>query len=94
MGASMRSYGQNRRDSNEADIIAEFLARGCSVVQLHTPCDLAVGYRGVSHLVEAKGPRGKLTPAQEQFRDGWRGDFAVVRAPGEVEALVEKWSMA
>lgn len=35
--------------------------------------DLVVGYRGVTYLLEVKGPGGKLRPSQVSFFARWRG---------------------
>jgi len=80
------------RDSNEAEIVAALRAVGAFVYKLHTPCDLLVGYRGVTYLLEVKrplGPRGgkrggTLTPAQKDFNLQWKGaPVQIVRSATE-----------
>lgn len=55
--------------------------------------DLLVGYRGANLLVEVKdGARvpseRKLRASQLEFRDGWRGQWAVVCTVGQALELV------
>ena len=70
---SLRPY-KNKRDASEMAIVDCLRKAGCSVIRVDRPCDLLVGYRGVAHLVEVKtGKRGKLTKAQSDFIQAWRG---------------------
>jgi len=77
----------NTRDANEPEIVAALRAAGASVERVDTPCDLIVGYRGVTYLVEVKlpaGPRGgmshsKLTDEQVKFAAQHKGRYVVVR---------------
>ena len=62
-----------KRDDNEKLIVEALRASGCSVARIDTPCDLLIGWRGLCLLAEVKGPKGKLTPAQEAFAASWRG---------------------
>ena len=52
---------------------------GASVTDLHTlgggVGDILVGLSGVNWLFEIKTEDGTLTPAEEQFRDEWRGQW-------------------
>ena len=79
-----RGRHKNRRDANEADLIAELRAHGFSVYMMDQPLDLLVGYAGRTYLVEIKTPEGKLTEAQREFLDGWRGDATVLRTSDDV----------
>lgn len=45
--------------------------------------DLAVGYRGLTYFMEVKADKGKLTPAEQEFFDTWKGRAAVVHSPAE-----------
>jgi len=91
MAAPVTRLGQ--RDANEAEIVAALLAAGASVIRLHSPTDLLVGFREANFLLEIKLPLGvrgglshsKKTPAQVEFFQTWRGQKAEVRSP--LEAL-------
>ena len=89
----MRRYGKT--DRNHAEIVKAFRSLGCSVLSL-APLgsgapDLAVGYGGLTLLVEIKDgtvvpSARKLTPDQETFWDTWRGG---VRLVTDLQAVVE-----
>jgi Holliday junction resolvase len=77
-------------DNNQRAIQAALEAAGATVVSL-AACgdgvpDLLVGWGGVNLLLEVKCPRKeggrglKLTPAQVNFREQWRGQSAVVES--------------
>ena len=78
----MSSY-QKRTDSNQDAIMSGLRQAGASVYSLapvgHGVPDLLVGFRGKTYLLEVKGRKGRLTPAQHKFHDEWRGQIAVVR---------------
>lgn len=87
------------RDANEEPIVKALRKLGCSVVRLDTPCDLLVGFHGVTALAEIKlplGPKGgksgrDLTKAQADFRDGWRGSpLEILRSQGDCISFVER----
>ena len=89
----MRRYGKT--DANHSVIVAAFRKLGCSVLSLaplgNGAPDLAVGYGGLTCLVEvkdgAKPPSAQaLTPDQKQFMDTWTGG---VRLVNSLEAVVE-----
>jgi hypothetical protein len=86
-----------QRDLNEPEIIDALEKIGCSVVQLHTPCDLLVGrvVLGVprTFLLEVKNPdkspaQKALTKDQVAFRATWRGHYAVVETVAQALAAV------
>jgi hypothetical protein len=58
-----------RRDANEEEIVSGLRAIGCLVEPLSQRGipDLLVGLRGRWVLLEIKGKRGELTPAQRRF---------------------------
>jgi hypothetical protein len=70
-----------RVDANQAQIVAAMRAVGAYVLHLHqlkNCCDLLVGYRGRTHLMEIKDPAQpfsarQLTPGEAKFREEWRG---------------------
>ena len=74
-------------DKNQPEIVAALRAVGASVLHLHAVgrgCpDLAVGFRGVTYFLEVKSDKGKLTPAEQEFFDTWKGRAAIVRSPEE-----------
>lgn len=87
------------RDANERGLVEYLLTHGYSVRRLNEPGvpDLLVGKHGCTHLVEVKhepGPRGgksrsKLTPAQIEFRDTWRGERHVASDGAELVKELE-----
>lgn len=62
-----------RRDQNEPLIVAVLESMGAVVHKLSEKGmpDLLVGHRGVTHLVEVKGPRGRMTPDQLDWHRAW-----------------------
>jgi hypothetical protein len=89
-----------RVDRNQAEIVEAFRRYGASVAHTHTlgqgfP-DLVVGYRGQNWLVEVKDwmkppSQRKLTAAEQEFRDAWRGSYHVVETVGDVAAMLEAY---
>lgn len=75
-------------DNNQADIVDALRAVGASVLHLQgleegAP-DILVGYRGVSFLMELKMDTGRVSKAQKQWHERWRGlRVAVVRSADE-----------
>jgi len=80
-----------RRDANEALIVACLQAAGATVCRLSDKGvpDLLVGYQGVNMLVEVKGFKGKLTPAEQEWHQAWRGQVVIVRTVEEAMRLLE-----
>lgn len=81
----------NRRDMNEAEIVAALVTCGASVTRISAPGapDLLVGFRGRTLLVEVKAAKGKLTASQERWIADWRGDRVhVVRSVDEALRLL------
>lgn len=81
-----------RIDTNQPQLVKELRAIGCSVAvtsQLGKGFpDIVVGYRGVNYLIEIKDPSKppsarKLTPAEEEFKKGWVGQYAVIHSVEE-----------
>lgn len=67
-----------RTDGNKAEVVAEFLAHGCSVYDLKMPVDLLVGANNKTMLVEIKNSnrppsKQKHTKAQAEFMATWKG---------------------
>jgi hypothetical protein len=97
----VRRYGKT--DANHSEIVAAFRKLGCSVLSLaplgRGAPDLAVGYGGITALVEVKDggkPRSaqKLTPDQREFWDTWKGGVRLVNgldAVVETVELLKRW---
>jgi hypothetical protein len=89
---ALKAWG-NKRDESEPEIVAALREAGCFVQLLDRPCDLLVGFRGRTHLVECKTGKGKVTDDQRAFRDAWRGSpVETVRTPDEAIELVRRWA--
>jgi len=74
-------------DGNHVAIVDALRAVGATVTSTASLgggfVDLVVGYRGANYLLEVKDgslppSRRKLTPREQAFHDGWRGQTAVV----------------
>lgn len=86
-----------RVDENQSEIVRILRMVGASVTPTHTAGsgfpDLCVGFKGVTYLLEVKDgskppSARKLTPAQVEWHDQWRGHCAVVCTPDEaMEAI-------
>ena len=76
-----------KTDANQPAIVQALRDAYCSVLPLHRlgqGCpDLAVGYQGRTYFMEIKTDKGKLTPAEKEFMDTWRGHYAIVRTVDE-----------
>jgi hypothetical protein len=79
-------------DVNQSDIVAALRKVGASVQPLHAVGagvpDLLIGFRGGNLLIEckdgAKKPSDrKLTPAQVEWHEKWRGQVCVVSSVAE-----------
>lgn len=75
-----RGQYKNKRDANEADIVAEIRAHGISVEHLDKPADLLCGYAGKDYLVEVKVGNANLTGPQIIFYESWRGSKTILRS--------------
>jgi hypothetical protein len=78
----MAKYAYHQLDANHRDIRAGLEAVGASV-EVKSPLDLLVGYRGKNYLIEVKTAKGKLRPSQVKFFDRWKGQAIVVRTMDE-----------
>jgi len=81
-------------DDNQERIVAALRKAGCSVCILSgvgKGCpDIAVGRAGVTYMLEIKDgskppSKRKLTEAEQEWHNNWRGHAAIVR--NEIEAL-------
>ena len=79
------------RDENEPEIVKALRNVGAHVELLAGPVDLLVGYGRQWFALEVKMPKGRTTPAQDDFfkdSDGKGGVAAVVRSPSEALAVI------
>lgn len=85
------------RDRNEKQIVMALVRAGATVIRLEQPCDLLIGHKGETLLVEVKrppGPRGgtanrTLTKSQREFVATWQGSpLHVVTSEAEALALL------
>lgn len=74
---SLNRYAK-KRDISEPEIVTALIGCGFSVERIDTPCDLLVGFRGRTFLVECKSGKRKLNENQKRFVDAWRGSDVVV----------------
>lgn len=81
-----------RVDDNQADVVAALRAIGASVTPTHAVGggfpDLVVGWRCRTYLLEVKDgrkppSRRRLTAAQVEWHEAWRGQVAVVSSGRE-----------
>ena len=76
-----------KTDANQAAIVQALRDAYCSVLPMHRlgqgAPDLAVGKNGNVYFLEVKTDKGKLTPAEQEFMDEWRGHYAIVRTADE-----------
>ena len=74
-------------DANQTAIVDALRGVGASVLILSRVgqgcADLAAGFRGFTYFLEVKTDSGKLTPSEQEFMDGWRGHYAIVRTADE-----------
>ena len=79
------------RDENEPEIVKALRNVGAHVELLAGPVDLLVGYARQWFLLEVKVPKGRTTPAQDEFfkaSDGKGGIATVVRNASEALAVI------
>lgn len=90
----MSTYAR-RKDTNQGEIVSALRAVGASVVVLHMPLDLLVGFRKRNYLIECKQARKKHwlsrdTGAQVKFAQTWNGQKAIVYTPQEaIDVITE-----
>ena len=69
-----------KRDANERPIIEALRRIGATVYVAKEPCDLIVGHKGRTVLLEVKGPGGTLTKAQQDFFAHFTGEAYIVQS--------------
>jgi hypothetical protein len=68
-------------DRNQASIVAGLREFGASVWDLHNVGrgpDVLVGYRNHTYPMEIKAEGGKLTPAEIEWRNAWKGNYYII----------------
>jgi hypothetical protein len=83
---------RQKPDANQKKIVQALEKVGCTVYDASRigggfP-DLVVGRAGQCFFLEVKTPSGKLNKAQREFKEWWRGNYAVVRTPMEAVKVV------
>ena len=75
-----------KKDGTHEAIANAFRQAGWSVIDTYRApeCpDFFAAHGGRTVAVEVKSRGGKLTPAQERFRDTWPGEYYVISTPAE-----------
>lgn len=93
----MRRYAQ-RVDANQSEIVKAFRDADCSVEILNDLIDAAVGYGGLTMLIEIKdGDKPLKEGRQKRFHETWKGGLRIVRNLSDVKATVDtlkRWNDA
>lgn len=94
------------RDANQPDLVADYEAPGCTVVDLGSigggVSDLLIGCAGITDLAEVKMPGEDLRKNQVEFNGRWRGSkpwkvdkredvIAHVADRRRTQALIGRW---
>ena len=81
-------------DANHKQIVSSLRAIGATVQSLANignGCpDILVGYHGKNFLFEIKGPKAKLTEAEEVWHRVWRGSVRTIRSFDEAYNVIYK----
>lgn len=85
-----------RVDANQPEIVDAFRRMGCSVLiisQLKNCCDAFIAKGGVTVAVEIKDgtkplSARKLSAGEREFRDSWKGQYAVVESIEDAQKVV------
>ena len=82
---------RQRSDSNQAEIVKELRAIGCTVVVVSAKeCwDLQVGWRGKNYMFEVKQPGKELRDSQKEFHDEWRGQIDRIECVEDAIEIME-----
>lgn len=84
---SLRPY-RNRRDGNEAKLVAALRKAGCQVQLIDKPTDALAFYPGEVSLIEFKTSKGRLTPSQASFSQTW--PIIVIRTLEDVAVFLSQ----
>ena len=87
-----------KRDDVEAAVVERLQHHGCTVTRLSgtgVPDLLVVTRRGLLRVAEVKGPKAKLTYAQECYHREWRGPpIAILTSPEDATAWIRSLKKA
>ena len=86
-----------RIDDNQNEVVECFRSLGWSVLivsQLKKCCDIFVSKHGRTIAVEIKDgskppSKRKLTEGEQEFKDNWQGEYAIVESIDDVVKLNE-----
>lgn len=86
-----------KTDSNQPEIVALFRKLGWSVLLIHqlkNCADIIVSKNGRTVVVEIKNSKlspckQRLTKGEEEFRENWQGNYAVVTCEDDVINLTK-----
>lgn len=80
-----------KKDTTHAAVEQAFVNAGWSVISTYRApeCpDFFAAHEGRTVAIEVKSKGGKLTEAQERFRDRWQGEYYVVTDPLAVPLII------
>ena len=91
----MRPARANKRDANEAEIVAALEKIGATVHTLDQPVDLVVGYQARNYLFEVKDgnkppSKRQKTDNQKRFFAAWKGQVRIVETPEDAIRAVTR----
>ena len=84
-------------DGNQTKIVQTLHAIGASVTHLHAlgkgVPDILVGWKGINYLIEIKDgslplSKQRLTKAEKEFAEKWRGHYAIASTTDEALAII------
>jgi len=81
-------------DTNQREIVTALRTAGATVFSLASlgkgVPDLCIGFRGLTILLEIKGPKGKVNPAQAEWHARWGGSpVVVIRSVDDILPLIK-----
>lgn len=84
-----------RTDENQTEVVKLFRQLGWYVLivsQLKNCCDIIVSRNGRTVAVEIKDGKKpaasrKLSPGEQEFKDKWQGEYALVESLDDVERV-------
>jgi len=85
-----------RTDNNHSDISSAFRKLGYSVFNMSAVGkgfpDIIIAKHNRNYLIEIKTNKGKLTPAQVEFKERWLSPVYIVRSAKDVIKLHREFS--
>ena len=85
----------DNRDAVEDPLLDVARRMGASILPISETGggDVILGWRGSNIMVEIKSKRGRLTPAQVEFHEDWRGQISIIRTEAELVELLSNWDV-